>query len=120
MPVGSERPSAGRLFGVALGIALVLTAVLVWLVAAAYTQLRLVRAAVADRRLPWERPLPPERLTPGRVQRSIVPLAGFLPPVAAPPRPCGRSPGRPKGRRSAPAARYPPLKRPSTKRIPAV
>ena len=35
-----------------------------WLVAAAYTQLRLVRAAVADRRLPWERPLPPERLPP--------------------------------------------------------
>jgi hypothetical protein len=33
MPVGNERPSAGRLFGAALGIALVLTAVLVWLVA---------------------------------------------------------------------------------------
>ena len=86
-----------------------------WLVAAALTQLRLVRAAVADRRLPWERPLPPQRLTPGRVQRSSVTLAGFLPPLAAPPRPCGRSPGRPKGRRSAPAARYPPLKRPGTK-----
>ena len=35
--------------------------------------------------------------------------------VAAPrrraPKPCGRSPGRPKGRRSAPAARYPPVKK---------
>src|SRR5690242_21170797 len=39
-----------------------------WLVLAAYTQLRLARAWVADRRLPWERPLPPGRLTPGRVR----------------------------------------------------
>ena len=30
-----------------------------WLVLAAYTQLRLARGAVADHRLPWERPLPP-------------------------------------------------------------
>ena len=30
-----------------------------WLVVAAYTQLRLARPGVADRRLPWERPLDP-------------------------------------------------------------
>jgi hypothetical protein len=82
-----------------------------WLVLAAYTQLRLARGAVADRRLPWERPLPPARLTPARVHRSFATLAWRLPPVAAAPKPCGRSPGRPKGRHSAPAARYPPLKK---------
>jgi hypothetical protein len=82
-----------------------------WLVLAAYTQLRLARGAVVDLRLPWERPLPPARLTPARVHRSFASLARGLPPVAALPKPCGRSPGRPKGRRSAPAARYPPVKK---------
>jgi hypothetical protein len=82
-----------------------------WLVLAAYTQLRLARGAVADCRLPWERPLPPAQLTPARVHRSFATLARWLPPVAAAPKPCGRSPGRPKGRRSAPAARYPPVKK---------
>jgi hypothetical protein len=82
-----------------------------WLVAAAYTQLRLARGAIADHRLPWEHPLPPARLTPARVHRSFATLAWCLPPVAAAPKPSGRSPGRPKGRRSAPAARCPPLKK---------
>ena len=82
-----------------------------WLVLAAYTQLRLARGAVADHRLPWERPLPPARLTPARVHRGFATLARWLPPLAAAPKPCGRSPGRPKGRRSAPAARYPPRKK---------
>ena len=82
-----------------------------WLVLAAYTQLRLARGAVADHRLPWERPLPPARLTPARVHRNFATLVWRLVPVAAAPKPCGRSPGRPKGRRSAPAARYPPVKK---------
>jgi DDE superfamily endonuclease len=82
-----------------------------WLVLAASTQLRLARGAVADHRLPWERPLPPARLPPARVHRGFATLAWGLPPVAAAPNPCGRSPGRPKGRRSAPAARYPPVKK---------
>jgi len=82
-----------------------------WLVAAAYTQLRLARDVVADQHLPWERPLPASRLTPGRVRRGFATLAGCLPAVAAAPNPAGRSPGRPKGRRSQPAARYPPRKK---------
>jgi hypothetical protein len=41
-----------------------------WLVLLAYAQLRLARAIVADRRLPWERPQRPRRLTPTRVLRS--------------------------------------------------
>ncbi|HTD76718.1 MAG TPA: transposase, partial [Chloroflexota bacterium] len=38
-----------------------------WLLAAVFWQLWLARPVVADQRLPWERPRPPERLTPGRV-----------------------------------------------------
>ena len=82
-----------------------------WLVAVAYTQLRLARGAVAEQRLPWERPLPPARLTPGRLQRAFSTLLLTLGTPAAAPKPCGRSPGRPKGRRSLRAARYPPIKK---------
>src|SRR5215218_8913149 len=82
-----------------------------WLVVAAYTQLRLARPWVADRRLPWERPLDPGRLTPSRVRRA---LSALLPVVGTPtsaPKPCGRSPGRPKGSRSGRATRFPVLKK---------
>jgi hypothetical protein len=81
------------------------------LLVAAYTQLRLARASVADRRLPWERRLRPERLTPYRVRRAFSALLFGLGTPASPPKPCGRSPGRPKGRRSGPARRYPALKK---------
>ena len=42
-----------------------------WLVLAAYTQLRLARTAASDLRRPWERPAPPERLSPARVRRAF-------------------------------------------------
>ncbi len=80
-----------------------------WLVLVADTQLRLARPWVADRRLPWERPLDPAKLTPSRVRRA---LSALLPVVGTPakaPKPCGRSPGRPRGHRSGRAARYPAL-----------
>jgi hypothetical protein len=81
------------------------------LVLAAYTQLRLARTLVADRRLPWECPLTERALTPARVQRTIAALLHALGTLASAPKPCGRSPGRPKGRRSGPAPRYPPTKK---------
>ena len=81
------------------------------LLVAAYTQLRLARACVADQRLPWERRLRPERLTPYRVRRAFSALLVGLGTPASPPKPGGRSPGRPKGRRSGPARRYPALKK---------
>jgi hypothetical protein len=81
-----------------------------WLVTLAYTQLRLARPAVADRRLPWERPLPRGKLTPCRVRRAFSQLRPALGTPASPPKPCGRSPGRPKGRRSGAAPRYPAIK----------
>lgn len=81
------------------------------LVAAAYTQLRLAREAVADRRLPWEKPLPAGRLTPNRVLRSFSSLLPELGIPAKPPKPRGRSPGRPKGSLSGQAKRYPAIKK---------
>jgi hypothetical protein len=86
-----------------------------WLVLAAYAQLRLARAIVADRRLPWERSQRPRRLTPTRVlpraeEFCDTPGDGGGTP-AEPPKPCGRSPGRPRGSRTGPAKRYPALKK---------
>ena len=81
-----------------------------WLVVAAYTQLRLARARVADLRLPWERCYDAGRLTPVRVHRAVLALLQILGTPAKPPKPCGRSPGRPKGRLSGRAKRYPAIK----------
>jgi hypothetical protein len=80
-----------------------------WLVVLAYTQLRLARPLVVDQRLPWHRPQPAGKFTPARVQRGFSRLVPRLPVLACPPKPCGRSPGRPKGKRSGRATRYPAL-----------
>jgi hypothetical protein len=82
-----------------------------WLVLIAYTQLRLARSCVADRRLPWERPLTPTKLTPCRVRRTVSALLLTVGTPARAPKPCGRSPGRPKGSGSGRATRYPALKK---------
>jgi hypothetical protein len=82
-----------------------------WLVVAAYTQLRLARPWVGDRRLPWERRLDPGQLTPARVRRTLSALLPMVGTPASAPKPCGRSPGRPIGCRSGRATRYPALKK---------
>jgi DDE superfamily endonuclease len=81
-----------------------------WLLLLAYVQLRLARDLVADVRLPWQRPLPPERRTPARVRRGFSSLLAHLGSPANLPKPCGRSPGRPKGKWSRPAKRFPAVK----------
>jgi len=81
-----------------------------WLVLAAYAQLKLAHVWVEDRRLPWERPQRPRRLTPTRVLRGFATLLAVVDTPARAPKPCGRSPGRPKGSRSGPAKRHPALK----------
>jgi DDE superfamily endonuclease len=86
-----------------------------WLVLAGYTQLRLARQAACDQRLPWERPRPQLRLSPYRVRRGFPQLLCTLGSPAATPKPSGRSPGRPKGRVSGPATRYPAIKKPANK-----
>jgi hypothetical protein len=84
-----------------------------WLVLAGYTQLRLARAVAGDQRLPWERPRPQPRPSPYRVRRGFPRLLCALGSPAAAPKPCGCSPGRPKGRCSGPATRYPATKKPT-------
>ena len=81
-----------------------------WLLILAYVHLRLARDAVGDVRLPWQPPLPPERRTPARVRRGFSHVLAQLGTPACAPKPCGRSPGRPTGRRSPPAKRFPAVK----------
>ena len=82
-----------------------------WLVLIAYTQLRLGRTCVADQRLPWERFLEAGQLTPYRVRRRFWSVLMEVGTPAKSPKPCGRSPGRPKGRLSGSAQRYPAIKK---------
>jgi hypothetical protein len=78
-----------------------------WLVVLAYTQLRLARPLADDQPLPWQQAQPPGKLTPARVRRAFSLLLPHLPVLVRAPKPCGRSPGRPKGKRSGRATRYP-------------
>jgi hypothetical protein len=84
-----------------------------WLVTLAYTQLRLARRTVEDVHLPWEPPQRPERrmLTAARVRQAFPQLLVTLDTPANAPKPCGRSPGRPKGARSGRAPRFPAFKK---------
>jgi Transposase DDE domain len=82
-----------------------------WLLVVMYWQLWLARALVADQRLPWEPPLPAERLTPGRVRRAF---GSFLSEVGTParaPQPRGKAPGRRLGERPGPRRRHPVVRR---------
>jgi hypothetical protein len=83
-----------------------------WLVLAGYAQLRLARELACDQRLPWERPRPQPRLSPLRVRRGFPRLLVRLGSPASTPKPFGRSSGRPRGRVSGPATRYPAIKKP--------
>lgn len=90
-----------------------------WLLAAALWQLWLARALVADRRLPWERPLAPERLSPGRVRRVLPAVLAALGTPARPVRRRGNAPGRRPGQRPPPPAHLPVVyRRPKTARRP--
>ncbi|MFD3976045.1 NF041680 family putative transposase [Streptomyces cyaneofuscatus] len=68
-----------------------------WLVIAAHTQLRLVRGLAADLRRPWERPAPPNKLTPARVRRGFRNLRTAVGSPAGAPKPTKAGPGRPPG-----------------------
>jgi DDE superfamily endonuclease len=86
-----------------------------WLILAALTQLRLARDHVADHRLPWQPPLAPDRMTPGRVRAGFAHLHPRLNNPTNPPKPSRPGPGRPKGRKSTPATRYPAVKKTNTR-----
>jgi hypothetical protein len=82
-----------------------------WLLALALWMLWLARPLVADCRLPWERPLPPHRLTPVRVRRACPALFRQLGTPARPPRTRGISPGRRLGQTQTPRERFQPVRR---------
>ncbi|MEU6325633.1 NF041680 family putative transposase [Streptomyces sp. NPDC047009] len=79
----------------------------VWLILAAYTQLRLARTLTEDLRRPWEKPLTPDRLTPGRVRRGYPRIRKILGTPTKPPKATRPGPGRPPGRTTSPAPRHP-------------
>jgi len=78
-----------------------------WLLALVLWQVWLGRALVVDARLPWERPLPADRLSPGRVRRAMGSVLTQLDDRGPPPKPRGNPGGRPTGQRPRPAPRYP-------------
>jgi hypothetical protein len=82
-----------------------------WLLALGLWQLWLARPLVADRRLPWERPPPPGRLTPGRVRRALAGEVSRLGTPARPVRPRGIAPGRRPGQCPGPRTRHPVVRR---------
>jgi hypothetical protein len=78
-----------------------------WLIIAVHTQLRLARGLTGDLRRPWERPTPPQRLTPTRVRRGFRHLRAKIAHPAGAPKPTRPGPGRPPGTPNRhPAARY--------------
>jgi hypothetical protein len=85
------------------------------LVLAALTQLRLARPLVADHRLPWQQPLPANKMTPGRVRQGFGHLLHRIGTPATWPKRHRPGPGRAKGRTSTPAVRYPALKKATVK-----
>jgi hypothetical protein len=78
-----------------------------WLLGAVVWQLWLARGLVADRKLPWERPVDPARLSPGRVRRAFGGLLAGLVPRSRAPQPRGKSPGRQVGDRPGRRERHP-------------
>jgi hypothetical protein len=72
-----------------------------WIIIACHTQLRLARGLAEDLRRPWERPLPPDRLTPARVRRGFRRLRARTAQPAHAPKPSKPGPGRPPGSKNS-------------------
>ena len=76
-----------------------------WIVLVAYAQLRLARPLAEDLRRPWERPVPPTRLTPARVRRGFSRTRAKMPVPASAPKPSRPGPGLPPGSKTPTAHR---------------
>lgn len=82
----------------------------VWVVALASTQLLLARHLVTAQPHPWDRKSrrdPDHPLTPGQVRQAWPLFSLKLGTPAQPPRPSGKSPGRPTGFHPKPRQRFP-------------
>ncbi|GGU50167.1 hypothetical protein GCM10010289_83280 [Streptomyces violascens] len=79
----------------------------IWLVIAAYVQLRRARPLATDLRRPWGKPTEPDRLTPARVRRVLRNLHAKTGSPAGAPKPSRPGPGRPPGSKNQrPATRH--------------
>jgi hypothetical protein len=65
-------------------------------VIAAYAQLRLARPLATDLRRPWEKPTPPNRLTPAPVRRGFRNLRAKAGSPASAPKPSRPAPDQPR------------------------
>lgn len=86
----------------------------VWCCAVAYSQLLLLRQAVADSRPPWQPRYVRGRervMTPRQVRRQALAFLVTLGTPARPPQPAGKGLGRPVGYRPMARQRYPVVKK---------
>ena len=74
-------------------------------------QLWLAREIVEDAPLPWQKPQHLEKPTPGRVAQSFSVLLAAIGTPAKSPKPRGKSPGWPKGKKRTKRPRYPVVKK---------
>jgi DDE superfamily endonuclease len=88
-----------------------------WIIIACYDQLWLARPAAAATRLPWHKPLPPAKLTPGRVRAGFRRLRQAIGTPARPPKPGRPGPGRPRGSKNKTRAPRQPVGKRSTRRL---
>jgi hypothetical protein len=90
-----------------------------WCCALAYTQLALMRHAVADQRPPWhprQVRSQPKPMTPRQVQRVALPFLLALGTPAQPTQPAGKGSGRLPGYQPKPRQRHPVVKKGKNKR----
>ncbi len=69
-------------------------------------QLYLARSVMIDHVLPWQKPQPVERRTPGRVCQAMAALIAVIGTPTCAPKRRGKSPGWPKGRERSRRARH--------------
>ena len=74
-------------------------------------QLWLAREIIEDNPLPWQKPQPKEKLTPGRVAQSFNGVLVAISTPAQSPKPRGKSPGWPKGKIRTKKSRFPVIKK---------
>jgi hypothetical protein len=74
-------------------------------------QLWLAREIVQDNPLPWQKPLPQNSLTPGRVAQGFGAILAVIGTPACFPKTRGKSQGWPKGKKRTPKIPYPTVKK---------
>ena len=74
-------------------------------------QLWLAREIIEDNPLPWQKPQPKEKLTPGRVAQSFNGLLAAIGTPSKLPKPRGKSSGWQKGKIRTKKTRFPIVKK---------